>query len=84
MWSLADGSCLRTLEGHLASVLRLDFLSAGTQVLTAGADGLIKLWSLRLSGGEPAAATEEGGGSTACREWGGGGGGSNAHGSFPR
>ena len=50
LWSLADGSCLRTLEGHLASVLRLDFLSAGTQVLTAGADGLIKLWSLRLSG----------------------------------
>lgn len=29
LWSLADGSCLRTFEGHLASVLRLDFLSAG-------------------------------------------------------
>lgn len=53
LWSLADGSCLRTFEGHLSSVLRLDFLSAGTQILSAGADGLIKLWSIRLSGGCP-------------------------------
>ena len=50
LWSLADGSCLRTFEGHLSSVLRLDFLSAGTQILSAGADGLLKLWSVRLSG----------------------------------
>lgn len=50
LWSLADGSCLRTFEGHQASVLRLDFLSAGTQLLSAGADGLLKLWSVRLSG----------------------------------
>ena len=50
LWSLADGACLRTFEGHLASVLRLDFLSAGTQILSAGADGLIKLWSVRMSG----------------------------------
>jgi WD40 repeat protein len=32
VWSLADGSCLRTLEGHTASVLALSFASAGTQV----------------------------------------------------
>ena len=51
LWSLVDGACLRTFEGHLASVLRLDFLSAGTQILSAGADGLIKLWSVRMSGG---------------------------------
>lgn len=50
LWSLADGTCLRAFEGHLASVLRVDFLSAGTQMLSAGADGLIKLWSVRLSG----------------------------------
>ena len=37
LWSLADGSCLRTFEGHLASVLRLDFLSAG------GLPGNVKL-----------------------------------------
>ena len=32
LWSLQDGGCLRTLQGHAASVLRLSFLSAGMQV----------------------------------------------------
>ena len=32
LWALGDGSCLKTFEGHTASVLRLNFLSAGTQV----------------------------------------------------
>lgn len=49
LWGLADGSCLRTFEGHLASVLRLSFLSAGTQLLSSGADGLLKLWSVRTA-----------------------------------
>lgn len=31
LWALADGTCLKTFEGHTASVLRLNFLSAGTQ-----------------------------------------------------
>lgn len=32
LWSLSDSSCLRTLEGHTASVLRACFVTAGTQV----------------------------------------------------
>ena len=35
LWALADGTCLKTFEGHTSSVLRLNFLSAGTQVSTA-------------------------------------------------
>ena len=35
LWSLQDGSCQRTFEGHLASVLQVSFLSAGQQVLSA-------------------------------------------------
>ena len=31
MWGLPDGAPLRTFEGHGASVLRIAFLSAGTQ-----------------------------------------------------
>jgi len=31
LWALADGACLRTFEGHAASVLRVAFISAGTQ-----------------------------------------------------
>lgn len=47
MWSVTDGTCLRTLEGHTGGVLRCSFLTAGTQVLSAGADGLLKLWDAR-------------------------------------
>lgn len=47
LWSLKDGSCLKTFEGHTASVLRVSFLSVGTQLLSAGADGLLKLWSIK-------------------------------------
>ena len=32
LWALADGTCLKTFEGHTASVLRVHFLTAGTQV----------------------------------------------------
>jgi len=32
LWSIADGSCLRTLQGHTSSVLRLHYMEAGTQV----------------------------------------------------
>ena len=49
MWSLADGTCLRTLEGHTSSVLALSFVSAGTQLLSTGSDGLLKLWSVKTS-----------------------------------
>jgi U3 small nucleolar RNA-associated protein 13 len=40
---------LQTLEGHDASVLRLEFVSAGLQILTTGGDGLVKLWNLKSS-----------------------------------
>jgi U3 small nucleolar RNA-associated protein 13 len=32
LWQLTDGACLKTFEGHGASVLRAAFISAGTQV----------------------------------------------------
>lgn len=47
LWSLQDGACIRTFEGHTASVLRATFVTAGTQIVSAGADGLVKLWALR-------------------------------------
>ena len=34
LWALTDGSCLKTFEGHSASVLRASFISYGTQVCT--------------------------------------------------
>lgn len=58
IWSLEDYSCLRTLEGHTNSVLKVlwmpihppDATSANfrsqppLQVATAGGDGLVKIW----------------------------------------
>ena len=32
LWALTDGSCLKTFEGHSASVLRASFITYGTQV----------------------------------------------------
>lgn len=32
LWSISDGACLRTFEGHGASVLRACFATVGTQV----------------------------------------------------
>jgi WD40 repeat protein len=37
----------QTFEGHTNSILRVNFLSRGTQLLSAGSDGLVKLWSIR-------------------------------------
>ncbi|MES1910249.1 MAG: hypothetical protein MHM6MM_002878 [Cercozoa sp. M6MM] len=47
IWSLSDGTCRKVLQGHTGAVLRCVFLSQGTQLLTAGADSLLKLWTLR-------------------------------------
>ena len=46
LWALADGSCLRTFEGHTASVLRLNFLSAGTQVSPLQTDSQLGVMAL--------------------------------------
>ncbi len=53
IWSLADYSCLRTLEGHTNSVLKVVWMNLpkgegrerhGVQIASAGGDGLVKVW----------------------------------------
>ncbi|KAG9196673.1 putative U3 small nucleolar RNA-associated protein 13 [Alternaria panax] len=53
IWSLADYSCLLTLEGHSNSVLKLSWLpyrpvdardKRGPQIASAAGDGLVKIW----------------------------------------
>jgi U3 small nucleolar RNA-associated protein 13 len=46
LWSVRDGSCLKTFSGHTGAVLQARFLTLGTQIATAGSDGLLKLWSV--------------------------------------
>lgn len=47
LWSVTTMACLKTFEGHTASVLRVAFVRAGMQMMTSGADGLVKLWNIR-------------------------------------
>lgn len=44
LWSLHDGSCVRTYEGHQNSVLKVRFI--GDQIATAGGEGLVKVWNV--------------------------------------
>ncbi|XP_061830325.1 transducin beta-like protein 3 [Nerophis lumbriciformis] len=49
LWGLQDFSCLKTFEGHDASVLKAIFVSRGTQLLSSGSDGLVKLWTIKTN-----------------------------------
>lgn len=49
LWSIADLSCLKTIEGHESSVLRVEFLSNGLQIISTGGDGLVKLFNVKTS-----------------------------------
>lgn len=39
----------QTFEGHTVSVLRASFLTHGMQLLSAGSDGLLKLWTIKTN-----------------------------------
>lgn len=47
LWALSDFACVKTFEGHEGSVLRVSFMTRGTQLMSAGSDGLLKLWNIR-------------------------------------
>ena len=52
LWSLSSGNnynCQRTFQGHMGSVLRVHFLSSGLQLVSSGADGLVKVWTVRTN-----------------------------------
>ncbi|RLV91716.1 U3 small nucleolar RNA-associated protein 13 [Spathaspora sp. JA1] len=48
VWSLIDFSCKKTFEGHTNSIQRVKFFNSDSpQLLSAGADGLIKIWDYK-------------------------------------
>uniref|UniRef100_A0A1Y1ME27 U3 small nucleolar RNA-associated protein 13 C-terminal domain-containing protein n=1 Tax=Photinus pyralis TaxID=7054 RepID=A0A1Y1ME27_PHOPY len=49
LWSITTLNCLKTFEGHDASVHRAEFISNGMQILSGGADGLIKLFNIKTA-----------------------------------
>jgi U3 small nucleolar RNA-associated protein 13 len=36
---------IQTFEGHTNTVLKASFITSGTQIVSAGSDGLLKLWT---------------------------------------
>lgn len=48
VWSLVDFTCKKTFEGHTNSIQRVKFFnSTSPQLLSVGADGLVKLWDYK-------------------------------------
>lgn len=48
LWSMA-GECLKSFDCDESSILRGEFISRGMQILSAGSDGLIKVWNIKTS-----------------------------------
>src|SRR5262249_5881358 len=51
LWDAATGEPRRTLKGHAGPVVDLAFTAGGQRLLTAGADGTIKLWDAASTDG---------------------------------
>ena len=49
IWSVEDGTCLKTFQGHTHGVLYGRFINSGLQVISASADGLLKIWAIKTS-----------------------------------
>ena len=49
VWDLRTGRCVMFMEGHLKSLLSIDFSPNGYQLATSSEDNTIKVWDLRQS-----------------------------------
>ena len=46
MWSIRDGTCVKSLEGSDSSILSLVWNETGDRLISTGSDGIIRLWDL--------------------------------------
>jgi U3 small nucleolar RNA-associated protein 13 len=47
VWNLEDGQCVHTFEGHMGSVLKVQWVCFGLEIISGGADGLVKVWNVK-------------------------------------
>ena len=43
LWALSDFTCIKSIDAHDASVLNVAFVTRGMQLVSSGADGLVKV-----------------------------------------
>ena len=48
LWDMRSGLCAQTLYGHLNSVNHLCFSTDGDVIVSCDADGMVKLWDVRM------------------------------------
>ena len=44
LWDAGTNAVLHTLDGHLVDVIAGKFSADGSRILSAGSDGIVKLW----------------------------------------
>mgnify|MGYP003352524690 CR=1 FL=1 len=47
MWELPSGKALKTLSGHSNDVLGLAYSADGATLVTASADGTLRVWTMK-------------------------------------
>ena len=47
IWDLRSGKCILVLQGHVKSVLAIDFSPNGFHIVTGAEDHTVRLWDLR-------------------------------------
>ena len=47
LWSLHDYTCIHTFQGHTCSILSIQFINFGQQLVSGSSDGLVKLWNIK-------------------------------------
>jgi len=47
VWNVGLKQCVATLQGHASAVVKVSWLNAGLQVVSAATDGVVKIWNLK-------------------------------------
>jgi len=47
VWTLSDGKCAATFQGHNHALVKVAWLNAGLQIASASVDGIVKVWNYK-------------------------------------
>ena len=47
VWTINDGKCAATFQGHNQALVKVAWLNAGLQIASASVDGIVKVWNYK-------------------------------------